>query len=398
MGLSVKKNTAVAVVVEDSEGSYKPPQSANDFVQTLADGFEMSQTKEVIERNIFTSSIGKTSPRTGMFQSSATVPVEMRANSVEGSAPEFDKLLHSALGTKRTITSEVTTRTDLEDANTESILLIEDIDITKFHVGDIILIKETGAYHVSPIKEVDDTPGDAKLELVIAKPSGVFTPGVKIAKSSIYTVADSGHPSLSISKYIEGKILEASIGAKVTSMSVENMSTGQIPSLSFGVEGLNFDRSVTNIPYTPAYDGGLPPIMLDARMYMDGGDLCVNEFTLSLENTLGFTTCLTAENGRISSRATERTITGTINPYKPDDSVVNFTKYKNGTPFSLFLYGKLPSSVAGEFKGIVAIYLPNCVITELGEADQDGILQDTITFSADRGSSGDIPEIYMAFI
>ena len=54
MGLTVKKNTAVAVVVEDTEGTYKAPQSSADFLQTLADGFELGKTKEVIERNIFT--------------------------------------------------------------------------------------------------------------------------------------------------------------------------------------------------------------------------------------------------------------------------------------------------------------------------------------------------------
>lgn len=398
MGLTVNKNTSIAITKEDTEGTYKAPGSSTDYVQTLAEGFELSPSKEVLERNIFTASVGRTSPRTGMFQASGTVPVEARANSTEGSAPEADKLLESAFGTKRQITAETTTRIDGEDANTDSILLIEDIDIGRFNIGDIVMIKQSGAYHVSPISAVDDTPGDAKITLLIPKSSGVFSPGVVISKSTIYTVADSNHPSLSISKYLENKILEYVTGSKVTSMSLENFTTGQIPNLSFGIEGLNYNRSVTANPFTPSYNQGLPPIMLDGRVYMNGIALCINEMTLSMENSLGFVTCITAENGRMSSRVTERVITGTFNPYKPDDSVENFTKFKNNTPFSLFVYGKVPTSTPGQFNGVVAIYMPNCLITELGETDQDGILQDSVTFSADRGVSGSIPEIYMAFI
>jgi hypothetical protein len=42
--------------------------------------------------------------------------------------------------------------------------------------------------------------------------------------------------------------------------------------------------------------------------------------------------------------------------------------------------------------------MPNCIITDLAEADSDGLLQDAISFSANRGASGSIPEIYVAFI
>src|SRR5690606_6869709 len=160
--------------------------------------------KEVLERNIHTASIGRTSPRTGQFQASGTIPAEMRASVNEGEAPEIDKLIESALGSKRQITASVTTRIDGEDANTADELLIEDLDITRFNVGDIVMVKEPGAYHVSPITEVDDTPGSAKIKLLVPKPVGVFSEGVVIAKSTIYTVADSGHPSLSVTKYLEG--------------------------------------------------------------------------------------------------------------------------------------------------------------------------------------------------
>ena len=393
MGLTVKKNTAYAVEIESTEGVYKAPTGPSSFVQVLADGAELAPSKELLERNIFTASIGKTSPRTGQFQVTGSMPVECRASSTEGGAPEYDALMLSALGAKRQKSATTITKV----GNTASVLQIDDFDIGDFAVGDIVLIKEPGAFHVSPIKAVDDTQGAATITLLVPHPTGISS-NAEIAKFTTYTVADSGHPSLSISKYLEGKVLEKAIGCRVNSMSLENFATGQLPSWSFGYEGLNFDRELTSIPYQPSYDTALPPIILDAKVFMDGQEILVNELSLTVENTLGFQTATSAPNGRIAGRATERTITGSFNPYKQDNSISNFTKYKQNTAFSLFAYAKVPTSTPGEFNQIVAIYMPNCLITELGEADQDGLLQETISFSANRGNSGNIPEIYISFI
>jgi hypothetical protein len=395
MGIAVKKNTHIGVVPEVTEGTFEPADSATDYVQTLADGFELNQTKEVIERNIFTGSIGKTSPRTGQFQASGTIPVEMRASSTAGAAPEFTNLLESALGSKVVVATTTTTKSS---GNTASILQIEDADISKFAVGDIVMTKAAGAFHVSPITAVDTTGSAANITLLIPHPSGDHPDSVVIEKATHYKPAEDGHPSLSISKWIEETILEKAVGCKVTTCSIENFTTGQIPTMNFGFEGLNFDREVDTIPATPSYSSALPPILLDGRVYQGTDAIDINELALSIENTLGFVTSIAAPNGRVSSRVTERAITGSFNPYKPDDAIDNFTKYKNDTPFTIFAYGKLPTGVDGEFSGVIAIYLRNVLITELGEADQDGLLQETIAFSADRGVSGTTPEITITFI
>jgi hypothetical protein len=395
MGIGVKKNTAVGVEIEVTEGTYVAPSAATSFVQTQADGFEITSSKELLERNIFTSSIGKTSPRVGQTQAAGTIPVEARAFSTEGTAPEYDALMQSALGSKRTIATTTTTKAS---GNTASVLQLDNADKDKFNIGDIIMVKMDDAYHVSPVSAVDRTTDAATVTLKIPHPSGDMDDSVVIAKSTTYIVADDDHPSLSISKYIEGTILEKVTGAKVTSLALEGFSTGKLPSFKFGFEGLNFESSVTSIPYTPSYDSALPPIVLDARLYMDTTSIDVNDVSFSLENALGFQSSIAAENGRVSSRATERTITGSINPYKQDDSVANYTKYQANTAFSLFAYAKVPTSTDGEFGNVVAVYMPNCIITELNEADQDGLLQDAITFSANRGASGTTSEIYIAVI
>lgn len=383
----VKKNQAWAVEIETTAGVYEAPTAATSFVQTLQDGAEMSRSKETIERNIFTKSIGKVSPRTGMFSVSGAMPVEARAHSVQGSAPEYDALLRSAFGGRRQQTVEHTTGVD----NTTAILKLTDAD-DFFAAGDIILVKEPGKFHVSPVKTVSAT----EIELLIPAATD-FSDGVVIAKHTTYIVADSGHPSLSISRYLEDAIAQKAVGCKVTSMALEGFTTGQLASFNFGFEGLNFDQSLTAIPFTPNYDAQVPPIILAAKAFMDGVEVDINELTVSLENTLGYKTSISAENGRKSSRATERVVSGTLNPYMASDSISNFTKFKTNTPFSIFAYAKIPTANAGEFGGIVAVYMPNCLITDLGESDQDGIMQDSISFSANRGS-GTIPEIYLGII
>jgi hypothetical protein len=395
MGLTVKKNTALGVMEEVTEGTYVAPDAATKYVQTLADGFELNPEKELLERNIFTASIGKTSPRVGQTQVSGAVPVEARANSTEGGAPEFDLLMKSALGNKRTIASTTTTKAS---GNTAAVLQIEDADISKFNVGDIVMTKADGAYHVSPISAKSAGAGTATITLLVPHPDGDHPDSVVISKSTTYIPADSGHPSLSLSKYVESLILDKAVGCKVTSLSLSDFATGKLPSFNFEVGGLNFERTETAIPHTPSYSSALPPIVLDGRMYMDGSEIDVNEFSFSLENTLGYQTSIAAANGRVASRATERSITGSIDPYRPDDNVDNYNRYQANTPFSLFAYAKVPAVDAGEFSQVVAIYMPNCIITEMGEADQDGLLKDSISFSANRGNSGNTPEIYIGFI
>lgn len=396
MALTVKKNTAVGIEIESTEGTYVAPTSASKYVQILSDGFEVKPQKEVINRNVFTASIGQTTPRTGQFQVSGTIPVEARASSSAGGAPEFDALMRSAMGARRQSTTTVTTKAS---GNTGSVLQIQDADINDFAVGDMVLVKDSGAYHVSPVSVVTTTGGSAAITLLVAKPTGSFSNSVVIEKFTTYYGADSGHPSLSISKYIEGAILEKSVGCKVTTMALEGFTTGKLPSFKFGFEGLDYSQSVTSNPYTPSYDTALPPIILSAKVYMDGAEIEVNDVSFAVQNSLGFKTYTGASNGRASSRATNREITGSFNPYKQNDSVANYTKYKNNTEFSLFGYAMIPTNAAGtEFNQVVAFYMPKCTITELGEADQDGLLQEAISFRASRGTAGTTNELYISFI
>ena len=395
MSIAVKNTTSVAVEEEVTEGTYVAPTSAASFVQTLDSGLEVKPSKELLERAVFTGTIGQVTPRTGTKSVSGTIPTECRALSVEGSAPEVDKMMKSALGTKRQNTAVITTKAS---GNTASILQIDDADIGSLNIGDIVLVKMPGAFHVSPITAKSSATGAATVTLLVPHPSGDIADSAPIAKFTTYTVAERGHPTLSVTKYIDSAIKDTAMGCRINKLALAGFATGKIPTLSFGFDGLNFDRALEAPAYTPSYDSALPPIILDAKAYMNSTELLVNEMAFSLENTVGFATAINQPNGKISSRITKRKITGSINPYQDTTDISNFTKFINNTEFSLFAYAKNETGVAGEFGNVVAVYLPKCIITENTEADAEGLVQEALSFTASRGAAGTTNEIYITFI
>lgn len=394
MADTIKNNQKVAVMIEAVEGTYQAPANGDSFISPLADSLEINPTKERLERNNLNSSIGKSTSRGGMQSVSAAISVEAKANGIAGAEPEYSPLLKAALGTSRQNTTVITSKAS---GNTATVLQIEDADISKLNVGDTVLVKQAGAFHLSPILSKTTGTGTASVTLLIAHPSGDMTDSVQVEKFSTYYTANSGHPTLSVSKYVEDARLEKAIGCRVASFALNNFTTGQLADFSFSLEGLGFDQALAAPGYTPSYDSALPPKVLSAFVYQDNAQIAINELTFNVENSLAYKTSTASENGRISSRITERVVSGSINPYKQDNSLAQFNKFKNETEFSVFGYMAIPTAT-GEYKDVVAFYMPKCVITEYTEADQDGLLQENLAFNATRGADGSNEEIFITII
>ncbi len=383
MGYTIKNNTKVAIMKEVTEGTYVAPAAGSDYVQALSDGLEISPSRDLLERNVLGTGLGKINPRLGLKSVTGTVPVYMRAGSTASSESEVGILLESLLGSKRNSASIVS-----GTGHTTSVINVS--STTNLKVGDMVVIKKAGAYHTSPIASlVTDTSFTLLIPMAVAASSATV-----IEAFTSYVPANTGHPSLSISKYVEDAVLEQATGCKATSMSVDNFTTGQIASMKFGFEGLNFDRSLTApAGGAPSYDTSETPVILDAYIYQNGVKIQVNEFAFSVENTLGY--IQDTDVGKSSSRVTARTVSGSINPYKANNSVANFTKFNTNAPFSLFVTAHNPTGTSGEYKESVSFYFPNCLTTELGEGDQDGVLTDAIKFSANT-VDGSIGEVYIS--
>lgn len=387
----IKNNTLLAIETEVTEGTYVAPSGTGVYCQTL-EGLDFTPAREVIDRALLDDSIGKETPRMGMKSASGSIPVEFRANGTAGAAPDFDLLLKGALGTVRNGTATTAKNT----SHSTTVINIEDADISKYAVGDCVLVKQSATYEIRPITAVDSTGGAANITLGFAL-SGAPANTVGLEAFRTYYPSNTAHPALSISTYWGNTIRQALLGAKVTSMSLENYSAGQVASLNFGVEALNFTQIDGAAPHTPAFDAGLPPIILQACVYRNGTAMELPSFSLNLANTLAFMTSTCSSSGRTKGRVTSREITGTINPYMDDTSVARFDDWVAGTTFSLLAYAYNPTSTTGEFEDAVAIWMPNCVATEFKVADQDGVLVEEIGFRATRGTAGTTDELFMTF-
>ena len=392
MGFSVKSNTKVAVKKETTEGTYEAPAAA-DFITALEDGLEINGTKEALERDILGTGLTKAQPRTANRSVTGTIPCEFKSGSNDGDAPEYSVLVEAALGAMRDEDLAITTKT----GNGSNTLEIEDADISKLNVGDSIIVKEAGAYHISAITAKDSTPGAAQITLLVDNGSS-FSDNVQIAPFTTYYTADSDHPTFSITKYIEDAVEKQGVGCRVSTMSIENFVPNQLASLSFAFEGLNFSDALNAPGSTPSFDSSLPPIIVNACLYKNGQQLTVAELTLSVENTIATITSTCSPSGKLGSRISERTISGTLTPYIEDDNIDIQTNFDNDDLFSLFFYAYNPTSTNGEFNQAIAVYLPNCSITELTETDADGLLQFSLSFSASGGTDGSQTEMFMSYI
>lgn len=380
MGFCIKRNGKLAVKKESVENVYEAPLNGADFIQVTDDGVELNPSKEQLEIKVQGQGLAKSKTRGGAKSVDGSFKVYAKAGSSASSVTEIDVLLESLFGSKRNSTS-ITTGT----GNTSSLLKVADTSSIK--VGDIIIVKKAGAFHISPVKAV---VANTSVELLIAAGAS-FADGVEIEAFTTYVPVNSGHPSFSVSKFVEDAILTKAIGCKTTSLSVDNFVSEQLPNFSLGFSGLDFDVSLQAPAVAPSYSTSECPIIRKACIYVDGVEIQLNELSLSIENTLVPLTSTCA--GKFSSRVTERAVSGTLNPYKTTDSIANFTKWNSDTTFSLFFTMHNPSAVNGEFKEVISFYIPKCKFTEIKDGDIDGVLTDDLSFEA--VSEDGSPEIYM---
>lgn len=394
MSDSRKSNTTIAVTIESVEGTYEVPSAGAEFIQVLEDGMEVTPAKDLLERNVLNSSIGRSTARTGTRSVTAALPVEFKAGSTEGAAPEYDALLRSALGSVRSNASSVSS--EGVNTNTDSRIYLADGEAANFEIGDIITIQTAGAYHTSPITAKSETLGANYIDILVADPNGAIADGTSISAFTTYVTADSGHPALSISKYIENARIEKAIGCKVSNMSLNNFSTGQLADFSFALEGLSYKHELGSEPVTPSYDSSTPPVILSACVYVNGTLLDVSDISWSLENTMGFKNVTCNPNGRKSSIVTSRGVTGTFTPYKQSDNIDMYTRFDENTEFSVFASAAIPGA-DGEYSEVISFYMPKCIISTYTEADSDGLLQESVAFVAGRGNDGSEEEIYISY-
>jgi len=387
----VKNKSVVFVKQEVTEGVYNAPSTTDDALEVLSSGAESQMKRSVIDRSVLSPTIEEVEKRPGLKEVTGSLPVEYKAGKIEGQAPRERVLYKSTLGGERVGAGAVTTLT----GHTASKLNIGDADISKFKVGDSVLVKEAGKYEVRPVSEVDQTLGSASVTFRFPLDGGVPSDNVVVVPSTTY-FHDEESPSFSVSYYEGGKIKKASLGVKCLTASLESWETAKIPSWKFAFAGLDLVESVEAPSITPDFSGDAKaPTMLEACVWINGVEVDYNKLGLNLNNEK--TDLLSAcSTGKIASRKTKFSVEGSINPYKSAVDVNRFNAYNNDQEIYLFGYAFYSTGVAGEFKNVVAFYIPQAKITELGAGEEGGVITDEIKFNAFKKLGKDT--IFLSFI
>lgn len=379
-----------AVSLSSPAGTYKAP-AAGDAIQVLSDGLAFTPAQEVVDREIRTPTIEQVRGRTTTRSVSCTVPVEFRANSAEGGAPEADKLYEGMLGGKRqrssTTLQTASSQTGVQSGDRKRKFVVSSGNIAQFVKGDPLRIFKRGVIDfVSAIEDVDTTSN----VVTVVQNAPIDIPGDSdISPCTTYFIDPnrSDFRYLSLTQFLGAKNEERAIGCRPTTLEISNFSTGQLPQASFNLEGLDFDRRVPTPQQLAAakalvdYQASLPPIILGAHVFQDDNELLLNNLSLSLTNTLGFTMSTSSERGRLSSRVTDFECTFQMNPYQDDENVKNYELFRSNDTFKLLAFAA-NKDASGKLNQICVIYLPNCTVQEISTGSEEGILTDDLTCRA----------------
>lgn len=374
----IKENSKLGIMKEVTEGTYVAPAGNTDFIETTEDGATIEGTREKKDRNVMSGDRVKRNFRLSKKDVSASVPLEFKAGDTEGVAPKWTEMLESLGMSVDTMTSSVTS------GASHTTTVINVADTSEFSVNQIVMIKESGAYHVSPIASiVTNTSITLSIPMASAPADSVV-----IAKATNFQIDKTVNQTLSLTKIYEGDETELrALGCRASEMSMSNFITGEYPSLAFSLVGLDFQDILNSSSHAPTYDESEPPLILGAKVYKDGVEICLNEVGLTITNNVSMKTCTGNENGNVSSRGTGKYVVGgTLNPFKKSDAI----DFKlDESEFEIFFFAANPTATDGEVEQVIAVHIPKAKLVSKVDADNEGILTDSLSWEATPDSEAD---------
>lgn len=384
----ITNESSVALKIESTEGTYNAPSAGTEYVEVLSEGLELNKTREVLERDNLSSTLEGEAARVGMTDVAGSIPVELRASTTEGDAPQsLDVLLQCLLGGKRQITADQTSGT------THTSTVINFADTSAFAAGDVVLVKESGAYELRPIASIQT---NTSITLDFALTNGAPSDAVVVAQLTTYYHDAANASSFSAEHNVGNEIQQQAAGLRCASGAIENWSVGQIPTMNFGVQGTSLTRADSAQSATPDFTAdALPPVALSACLFINGTSYAYTELGLSIENVIGAIMDACDADGKTGSRITSQSVTFTANPYMDDTSLTTWSNFNDNDDIDIFFYAYNPSSTAGEFAECVSVWLPQCKITQHPVGDNEGLATNQLEAKAHRSSGND--SIFMSF-
>lgn len=387
MNFLVKGESSVFIEKELTEGTYVAPTASLSAIEVEEDFSGFSYTRDVIERNVLSSTIEAEKPRNGLPNVEGSIPTELKAGQIEGVEPRSGKLFESLLGGVAVSTEIISTT-----GHTSSMINLSDLSDPPV-VGQVVVIKVAGDYFTTPVLDRSITPG-AK-SITVFPYTMPFPDGVVISASSTYYYENNEAP-LSVTSYLGGEVAEKVAGAKVSSAEL-SWETGAIPKAAFSLSALTYLKEIEVPSFVPDFSlEPQPAVALDACVYINGVEFDYNSFSLSINKTLSTLLSACKPQGKVSNRATNLVVTGSINPYMSETNVTFFNSFNLGSPLNLLITLKNPSNIPGQYSNVVAIWMPQLVLTAVNNGDQDGILTDELEFQSYKKNGNDT--VFISFI
>ena len=382
----VHNESSIALKAEVTEGTYVPAAAATDYVECLSSGLELVKNTEELARDTLGGTVESEASRTGVPEVSGSIPVELRASATEGGYPQsLDIQLRSLLGGRRTAATANTTT-----GATSTVLTFTSHPFLK---GDSVLVKEAGAFEVRPISAITSTT----ITFPFALDNGAPSDGVTVAAVGTYYHDTVNAISFSAEYNIGNEIQDQVDGLRVTSGAIENWTVGTIPTFTCAVVGQDSARSNDTQSYTPNFTAdALPPVTLEACLWVGGAKLSYSELSLSIENEVSPITDACVASGKQGHRIIGQKVSFSANPYMDDTTFATYTSWENNSDTSVFFYAFNPSSTTGEFSEAVAVWIPQGKITAHPTGDANGLATDALEIKAHRSSGND--SVFMSFI
>ena len=297
MALS-NRRSVMAIMKESTEGTPVFPSAATDYI-AIQDGFSMEPGIQTLENKELRSSLGKAKPILGIEQPKASFDHYIRHSGVEGTAPNYSNLLEAAFGTKTVAGTAYNTTT----GSTTSVMHMATGTGVNFQRGQAMLIKDgTNGYSIRPVLSVATDNVTLGFNVSSAPATGIST-----GKAVMFSPADSGHPSLTISNYrANGGALEVVSGGRVTDFSID-FTAGDLIAGKFSVEGVAYYFDPVTITSSTRYldftdNAATRAAVVTAKTYKDPLDFASavetsmnslgssNTFTVSYSSTTGLYT------------------------------------------------------------------------------------------------------------
>lgn len=381
----VTAESTIALKVESTEGTIVSPADGTDYIEVLNDSLTMSKTREELARDTMSGTTEQEASRVGIPEVTGNMGVEFRASATEGAYPQaLEVLTESLLGGKRTAATEDTTT-----GNTSTVLTFTS---HPYLVGDIVTVQESGAYECRPISAITST----SITFPFALTNGAPSNGVTVSAISTFYSDTANSTTFSAEHNVGGEVKQVCGGLRSQSMALENWSAGTIPSATFNVAGISLERSDAAPDFAPNFTAdALPPVALDACLWVNGASVSYTELGLSIENEVSFMKDACQANGKLGSRITNQTTNFTASVYSDDTTLTTWDNFNANDDVSIFFYAFNPSATTGEFSQAVAGWLPQGKLVEHPFEDVDGIVSDSLSVKCHRNLGSD--SVFLGF-